>query len=460
MEVQRVACIGAGYVGGPTMAVLASKCPEIQVTVIDIDARQIEMWNSNTLPVYEQGLYEIVQQARGRNLHFSTAIFEELQNADVIFISVQTPTKIMGEGAGRACDLTYVEQSARSIAKACQGNTLRKVIVEKSTVPVRTAQAISNIIASNCEGLEFAVVSNPEFLAEGTAIQDLLNPDRVLVGGDTGWAVETIVNLYKNWVRPEKILTTSLWSSELSKICCNAMLAQRISSINSISAICEKTGADIDEVARVIGSDHRIGPAFLKTSVGFGGSCLAKDTLGLVYLCESLGLNEIAEYWMQVILMNDLQKKRFARNLVRTLMNTLRDKRVGLLGFAYKKGTADTRESAAAYVTRAILNEGAIVDIYDPKVPKEAILRELKIKEQEAQILFKSSAYKVARGVSALVICTEWEEFRSLDYERIYSIMYKPAYIFDGRNILDHDRLKKIGFIVQGIGKANFTISN
>src|SRR6187402_2404686 len=373
-----ICCIGAGYVGGPTMAMIALKCPDITVTVVDMNAARIAAWNSGTLPIFEPGLDEVVQQARGRNLFFSTDVIGQIKKSDIIFVAVNTPTKTYGVGAGRAADLRYIESVARMIAEHAESG---KIIVEKSTIPVKTADAIKSILASNAKGLKFSVLSNPEFLAEGTAVKDLLSPDRVLIGGERTpegeKAMETLGSVYARWIPRDRIITTNLWSSELSKLVANAFLAQRISSINSISALCETTGADVDEVARAIGMDSRIGPKFLKASVGFGGSCFQKDILNLVYIAKSYGLSEVDDYWEQVIIMNDHQKRRFSNNIVQTLYNTVADKKIAFLGWAFKKDTNDTRESAAIYVADDLLNEQAKIAVYDPKVSRKKILSDL-----------------------------------------------------------------------------------
>ncbi|MBA3848710.1 MAG: nucleotide sugar dehydrogenase [Opitutus sp.] len=452
----KICCIGAGYVGGPTMAMIALKCPDLEVNVVDMNAARIAAWQSDQLPIYEPGLDDVVRQARGRNLHFSTDIAAKIKSADIIFVAVNTPTKTYGVGAGRAADLRYIESVARTIAEHATGP---KIIVEKSTIPVKTADTIRTILGSNGNGLKVQVLSNPEFLAEGTAVQDLLDPDRVLIGGERtpegDKAVETLVSVYARWVPRERIITTNLWSSELSKLVANAFLAQRISSINSISALCEATGADVDEVAHAIGRDSRIGPKFLKSSVGFGGSCFQKDILNLTYLCESFGLPEVAAYWNQVVTMNDWQKKRFAARIVKELFNSVADKKVAVLGFAFKKDTNDTRESAAINVCRDLLSEHAHVCVYDPKVPAEEIQAGLLGKgAANPRLTVARSAYEACAGAHAIAVVTEWDEFRQLDYRRIFDGMPKPAFVFDGRNILDLAALRQIGFRTFGIGKA------
>ena len=437
------------------MAVIALKAPDIQVTVVDMNAARIAAWNSDTLPIYEPGLDDVVKQARGRNLFFSTDVKGTIAEADIIFVSVNTPTKTYGVGAGRAADLRYIELVARTIAEV---STTPKIIVEKSTIPVKTAETIQQILASNTTGATFQVLSNPEFLAEGTAVPDLFNPDRVLIGGERtpagDAAVEKLASVYARWVPRERIITTNLWSSELSKLVANAFLAQRISSINAISALCEATGADVDEVANAIGKDSRIGPKFLKASVGFGGSCFQKDILNLVYLCESFGLPEVATYWNQVIAMNDYQKHRFSAKIVRTLFNTVADKRIAVLGFAFKKDTNDTRESAAINVVRDLLAEHANVVVYDPKVPPAEILSDSLGKDGvNPRLTVAKSAYEAADDAHAIVIVTEWDEFKKLDYAKIYEGMHKPAFFFDGRNIVDLAKLREIGFRAHGIGR-------
>jgi UDPglucose 6-dehydrogenase len=416
----RICCIGAGYVGGPTMAMIAAKCPHIRVDVVDLNADRIAAWNSDELPIYEPGLDDLVRQARGRNLFFSTAVKECIHDSDIIFVSVNTPTKTFGVGAHKAADLRFVESVARTIAEVAESP---KIIVEKSTIPVRTAQAIQTILASSEKGVQHQVLSNPEFLAEGTAVVDLSKPDRILIGGEQTpeglAAVEALVSVYANWVPRERILTTNLWSSELSKLVANAFLAQRISSINSISALCEKTGADVDEVARAIGSDSRIGPKFLKASVGFGGSCFQKDVLNLVYLCGHFGLPEVAAYWDQVIIMNDWQKHRFAERVLRTLFNTVTGKRIAVLGFAFKKDTNDTRESAAIYICRDLLEERASISIYDPKVTIPQMCKDLAIQTDEPNVEFATSAVQAAKGAHALLVLTEWDEFRASSTSRL-----------------------------------------
>uniref|UniRef100_A0AAG5D5J1 UDP-glucose 6-dehydrogenase n=1 Tax=Anopheles atroparvus TaxID=41427 RepID=A0AAG5D5J1_ANOAO len=542
MVISKICCIGAGYVGGPTCSVMALKCPDIKITVVDRSTERIAQWNSDKLPIYEPGLDEVVRQCRNRNLFFSTDIETAIQEAELIFISVNTPTKTYGNGRGRAADLKFVEGCARMIADMSQNS---KIVVEKSTVPVRAAESIMHILKANHKpGVKYDILSNPEFLAEGTAVEDLLKPDRVLIGGEQTpegqAAIEKLCWVYEHWIPKRNIITTNTWSSELSKLAANAFLAQRISSINSLSAVCEATGADVSEVARAVGLDSRIGPKFLQASVGFGGSCFQKDILNLVYICEGLNLPEVAAYWQQVIDMNDYQKTRFSQKIIECLFNTVTDKRISILGFAFKKNTGDTRETPAIAVCKTLLDEGAQLNIYDPKVEPEQIMADLthpKVTDSpehvKRAVQIFADPYDAVRGTHALVVCTEWDEFvvchrqrrhyrhpascsvsscsyfsssssssssssdgdeqqqqrqqqqdakspasdhtpealratnrgpsptvvpfvvfpQSLNYERIYASMMKPAYIFDGRKILPHERLQQIGFHVQTIGK-------
>ena len=446
-----IGCIGAGYVGGPTMAVIAAQCPEYLVTVVDINAKRIAAWQTDDLPIYEPGLLDIVKKARGKNLVFSSDIDSAIRDADILFVSVNTPTKTFGEGAGKAADLQYWEETARNIIKASNSD---KIIVEKSTLPVRTADAMDRILNANDKGIHFEVLSNPEFLAEGTAVEDLLHPERVLIGSrETGpglKARQEIVDIYTNWVDRSKIITSNVWSAELSKLVANAFLAQRISSINSISALCEKTEADIAEVSYAIGADKRIGPKFLNSSVGFGGSCFKKDILNLVYICEHYGLSDVAEYWENVVKMNDYQIRRFVLNMVQAMFSTVARKRIVLLGFAFKADTGDTRESPAIYVAHKLLDEQAHLVITDPQALDNARVA-LKVSAQKVE--FEKDPYKASKGAHALAVLTEWEEYKKLDYRKIFDNMEKPAFIFDGRNILDHKRLFEIGFNVYPVGK-------
>jgi UDPglucose 6-dehydrogenase len=453
-----ICCIGAGYVGGPTMAMIARKCPDITVKVVDINQSRIDAWNSEALPVFEPGLLEVVKESRGRNLFFSTDVDGGIAWADLIFMCLPTPTKTYGEGAGSAADMTYIEISARRISELARGDT---IIVEKSTVPVRTAETIRRILESQKNGARFQVLSNPEFLAEGTAVADLENPDRVLIGGESSTAegakaLQTLVDVYARWVPRERIVTTNLWSSELSKLTANAFLAQRVSSINAMSALCEVTGADVDEVAAAIGKDKRIGPYFLHASVGFGGSCFQKDVLNLVYLCGAFNLPEVAEYWRQVVKMNDYQRHRFARKVLHALFSTVSGKRIAVLGFAFKRDTNDTRESSAISICRDLLEERAILAIHDPKVERAQIFRDLERKDGDSSIIICGNAFEAATGADAILILTEWEEFRSknLDYKKIFALMRKPAFLFDGRNLTNLAQMREIGFVAEGIGKG------
>ena len=452
---KHILCIGAGYVGGPTMAVIADRCPDCKVTVVDINADRIAAWNSGTLPIYEPGLEEVVNRCRGRNLFYSTDIPKGIREADIIFVSVNTPTKTFGAGAGRAADLQFLEKTARSIVEYAEND---KIVVEKSTLPVRTAQAMSRILHSNTKNLKFQIISNPEFLAEGTAIRDLENPDRVLIGGmetpEGERAVEEIAAIYAHWVPRERIITTNLWSSELTKLVSNALLAQRVSSVNSISALCEKTEANIDEVTAAAGRDSRIGPKFLKASIGFGGSCFKKDILNLVYLCGHYGLPEVAEYWEQVVRMNDFQARRFVGNMLDAMFNTVADKKIAIFGFAFKADTGDTRESPARAVCVQLLEERARLSIHDPKALGNA---KIDLADAGGDISYVYDPYEAARGAHAIAVMTEWNCFKELDYKRIFDSMEKPAFIFDGRNILDHEALYEIGFNVYPIGKKKRT---
>ncbi len=463
MKITNICCIGAGYVGGPTMAIIAQKCPSITVTVVDINEKRIAAWNDedvNKIPIYEPGLSDIVKEARGRNLFFSTEVDKEIDKADMIFISVNTPTKTYGMGKGMAADLKYIELCARQIARIAKTD---KIVVEKSTLPVRTAQALKDILENTGNGVKFQILSNPEFLAEGTAVEDLNNPDRVLIGGDLDTtegrdAMQALVDIYSNWIPSIQILTSNIWSSELSKLTANAFLAQRVSSINAMSELCEKTGADVNEVAKAVGMDSRIGSKFLQSSVGFGGSCFQKDILNLVYIAKSYGLNEVADYWEQVILMNDHQKRRFAAKIVQTLFNTVSGKKIAMLGWAFKKDTNDTRESAAIYVADYLLNEQAEVVIYDPKVTEEQIFADLEYlgnrsdSENRRLVTVVKSAKEACNEAHAVALLTEWDEFKDLNWNQIYDNMLKPAFLFDGRRLLNKTDLEEIGFDVFVIG--------
>ena len=463
MKIKNICCIGAGYVGGPTMAVIAQKCPHINVTVVDINEKRIKLWNDpdvENIPVYEPGLSKIVKEARGRNLFFSTDVDKAIDQADMIFISVNTPTKTYGIGKGMAADLKWIELCARQIAEVAKSD---KIVIEKSTLPVRTAAALKDILTSTGNGVNYQILSNPEFLAEGTAVQDLNSPDRVLIGGEIETeegkeAMQALVDIYATWVPRDRILTTNVWSSELSKLTANAFLAQRVSSINAISELCEKTGADVNEVAKAVGMDSRVGPKFLKASVGFGGSCFQKDILNLVYIARSFNLQEVADYWEQVIIMNDHQKRRFAANMVRTMYNTVAGKKIALLGWAFKKDTNDTRESAAIYVADYLLNEQAEIVVYDPKVTEDQIYSDLDYLGSRSgdasrqAVTVVDDAYEACEGAHAIAIMTEWDEFRQLDWTKIYNQMLKPAFLFDGRRLLERKSKEEIGFEFYAIG--------
>ena len=476
MKITNICCLGAGYVGGPTMAVLAQKCPHIKVTIVDLNEQRIADWNDvdlNKLPIYEPGLAEVVSETRGRNLFFSTDVETAIDAAQMIFISVNTPTKTFGSGKGMAADLKYIELCARQIAKVSKDD---KIIVEKSTLPVRTAEALKTILDLTGNGVKFQILSNPEFLAEGTAVADLHFPDRVLIGGGEDIegqnAIAALVEVYHNWVPKENILTTRVWSSELSKLTANAFLAQRVSSINAISALCEKTGADVEEVAKAIGMDSRIGSKFLKSSVGFGGSCFQKDILNLVYICQHYNLQEVAEYWLQVVKMNDYQEHRFAKNIMTTLFNTVSSKKIAFLGWAFKKDTNDTRESAAIYVADELLQDRAEIHVYDPKVTAKQVYADLEYlqanrigefvekgaflnsEEIRSLVTVHTEPYKALEKAHAIAILTEWDEFKTYDWQKIYNNMLKPAFVFDGRNIIEKDTLEKIGFSLYTIGKG------
>ena len=462
MKVNKICCIGAGYVGGPTMAVIADKNPHIDVTVVDINQKRIDAWNDedlSNLPIFEPGLDEVVGRARGRNLFFSTEVDKAIDEAQMIFISVNTPTKTYGKGKDMAADLKYVELCARQIAAVAKTD---KIVVEKSTLPVRTAQAIKTILYNTGDSVNYQILSNPEFLAEGTAITDLEQADRVLIGGENTKegqeAIQALVNIYAAWLPKDRILTTNVWSSELSKLTANAFLAQRVSSINAISELCEVTGANVNEVAKAIGMDSRIGSKFLKASVGFGGSCFQKDILNLVYIAKSLGLNAVADYWEQVIIMNNHQKVRFAEKIVSTLFNTVSGKKIAFLGWAFKKDTNDTRESAAIYVADRLIDEQANISVYDPKVKEEQMyfdldyLKTRSAEDNKKYLKVVQDPYEACKDAHAIAILTEWDEFKEYDWQQIYEGMNKPAFVFDGRMILDGDKMKEIGFKYYVIG--------
>lgn len=450
---KNILCIGAGYVGGPTMAMIAAKCPQYKITVVDVMKEKIEAWKTDDLPIYEPGLLEVVKSCRGKNLFFSTEVDECIRESEIIFISVNTPTKTFGEGAGKSADLQYWEKTARDILRASETD---KIIVERSTLPVKTAIAMERILSMNDKGLKFEVVSNPEFLAEGTAMKDLEKPDRVLIGSketESGLkARDEIVEIYANWIPRDRLITSNLMSAELSKLAANSFLAQRISSINSLSALCEKVDADILEVAHAIGKDSRIGNKFLNPSVGFGGSCFRKDILNLVYLCETFGLNEVAAYWENVVKMNEYQENRFVQTITRAMFNTITNKRIALFGFAFKANTSDTRDSAAIYVTRKLMAEKAKVVISDPKALNNA---KKDLAEYKDDIEYEPDPYKAAKNAHAIAILTEWELYKELDYKKLFDSMEKPAFIFDGRNLLDHKKLFETGFEIYPIGKPH-----
>lgn len=450
-----ILCIGAGYVGGPTMAVMADNCPDYKVIVVDMNEERINAWNSDELPIYEPGLDEVVKRARNRNLFFSTDIIAGIKEASIIFVSVNTPTKTFGAGAGKAADLQFWEKTARDIIEHSKHD---KIVVEKSTLPVRTAEAMRRILQSNTKNLNFDIISNPEFMAEGTAVTDLQTPDRVLIGAletvSGQKAMQRIKDIYLHWVPEEKIKTTNLWSSELSKLVSNAMLAQRISSVNSISALCEKTDANILEVSAAMGMDSRIGAKFLRAGIGFGGSCFKKDILNLVYLCEFYGLPEVAAYWEQVVKINEYQATRFVSKILNNMFNSVASKKIAIFGFAFKADTGDTRESPAITVSKMLLEERATLAIHDPEALKNA---KLDLADETGDISYHCDPYKTAEGAHAIVVLTDWKQFQGYDYERIFKSMEKPAFIFDGRNILDHKKLFKLGFNVFPLGQREYS---
>ncbi len=460
--INKICCIGAGYVGGPSMAVIAAHCPHLQVNVVDRNKERIDLWNSenlDNLPIYEPGLSKIISRFRGDNLHFSTDLEKNISEADMIFISVNTPTKVKGIGAGQASDLKWIESCARQIGTYAKGST---IIVEKSTLPVRTASTIKTILESyvvsnnnnESNNKNFSILSNPEFLAEGTAIDNLENPDRVLIGGEDEESILVLSEIYLNWIKKEKILTTDLWSSELSKLISNAFLAQRISSINSISALCEVTEANINNVSKAIGMDQRIGKHFLNSGPGFGGSCFQKDISNLIYICNHYGLFEVASYWEQVILINKWQQNRITRIIVDKLFGTISEKKITVLGFAFKPNTNDTRESPAINICNALLEEGCYLSIYDPKVSSNQINNALNENENSESLLISSSVYEAANGSDALIILTDWEEFFELDFKKLSRCMRAPSWIFDTRNVIDQDTAKNFGFKVWKVGNG------
>merc|ERR1712028_74588 len=468
-ETIKIACIGAGYVGGSTMAMMAWKCPNIIVTCLDLNEARIAAWNSDELPIHEPGLLPIVQEVRGTRLFFKgpDGSFDAIAEADIIFVCVNTPTKSCGVGAGKAADLTYWEKAARGIAPALRSVPGKlRVVVEKSTVPVHTADAVAAVLEA--EGVEHvAVPSNPEFLAEGTAIKDLTFPDRVLIGGASDAngqkAVALLASIYEQWVPKEQVCRTNVWSAELAKLIANAMLAQRVSSINTVAQLCEETGADVGEVARIVGLDSRIGPKFLNPSIGFGGSCFQKDILNLIYICECKGLMEVAEYWHQVIKINDLQRTRFSKKVIESMFNTISGKKIAMFGFAFKKDTGDTRETSSMYVARELLQEQCLLTIQDEQVT-ESLIREdvgqvcsdLDIKPDLDKLLTTCECpYEAAADAHAVLICTEWDQYKTLDYQRIFDSMKRPAYIFDGRRMINAEELQAIGFKTYVIGQPD-----
>ena len=446
MNKKELCCIGAGYVGGPTMAVIASKCSNLKITVVDSNKGRINAWNGplDKLPIYEPGLKKIINNVRGENLFFSHEVEKAVKNSEIIFIAVNTPTKTSGQGMGMAADLTNVKKCAELIAKLSESD---KIIVEKSTAPVGTGKEIKSVLNQINKKNKFQVISNPEFLAEGTAINDLLNPDRVLIGGEKtiegNKAVNIIADIYKEWIPENKIIKTNIWSSELSKLASNAFLAQRISSINSLSALCEKTGAKIDEVAKAVGMDSRIGSKFLKSSVGFGGSCFKKDILNLVYLCKYFKLDEVAEYWENVIKINDFQKQRFSFKIIESLKEVKNKPRVSILGWAFKKDTNDSRESSSIDVVKKLLENGIEVNIFDPMVSKETILKDLDSLSKSNLLGVKVSPTLETSLIGSYGICilTEWEEFKEVDFYKVTSKLVKPILFIDGRNIINLDSI-------------------
>ncbi len=462
IQIKKICCIGAGFVGGPTMAVFADKCPQINIEIVDINQERINNWNStdlDNLPIFEPGLSSIIKRVRGSNLRFSTNVNSAIEEADMIFISVNTPIKNSGIGAGQSSDLRWVEACARQIRDVAKGHT---IVVEKSTLPVRTAKTIKEILNSYSiknknKNQSFSVLSNPEFLAEGTAIENLENPDRVLIGGDDEESINVLKNLYLNWVQPNKIICTNLWSSELSKLAANAFLAQRISSINSISSLCEATGADIKEVGIAIGTDTRIGEKFLKPGPGFGGSCFKKDILNLVYLCNYFGLFEVAEYWNNVVKINEFQKQRIYQLVVEKLYGNLFEKKIAILGFAFKANTNDTRESPSIDICKNLINEGAFLKIHDYKVSENSISKEIckpfKGKElTENNWSFTENIYEATSDVDAIIILTEWEGYKEVNWQKIVNNTRKPAWIFDTRIILDPKDIKSLDINLWQLG--------
>jgi len=460
-RVENVCCIGAGYVGGPTMAVLAKNCPNLKIKVADLNKERIKRWNDkdlSNLPVFEPGLAEVIQSTRNKNLFFTSNVDESIRKADMIFLSVNTPTKIRGLGAGKASDLKWIEACAREIALKAEGHT---IVVEKSTVPVKTAETIKTILYETHSSKEktFSVLSNPEFLAEGTAINDLQNPDRVLIGGEDFESIELLNNIYQNWIPENKIIKTNIWSSELSKLISNAFLAQRVSSINSVASLCEVTGADVKQVSKAIGSDTRIGKKFLQSGPGFGGSCFQKDILNLVYLCEYYGLHKEASYWENVIVINNWQRDRIYEIIVSKLFGNLTNKKITILGFAFKANTNDTRESSAISICKNLLKEGAHLFIHDPKVSKISILEELDLpldkdseEKRNKQFTYCESLKEAFIDSHAIVILTDWDQYKDLEWKSISQVMRKPAWVFDTRTILNKEMIISTGINYWGVG--------
>ena len=466
-SIKNICCIGAGYVGGPTMAVFAKNCPHIEFEVVDINKERIRAWNSkdlSNLPVFEPGLSEIIKIVRDRNLIFSTDLNNSIRKADMIFISVNTPIKKTGLGAGETSDLRWVESCARQISEIAENHT---IVVEKSTLPVKTAQTIKDILLSSESGIKtksFSVLSNPEFLAEGTAISDLEAPDRVLIGGDDKHAMKALNDIYLNWIPQEKLIFTNLWSSELSKLTANAFLAQRISSINSISAICEVTGADVNEVSNAIGKDSRIGYKFLQSGPGFGGSCFKKDILNLVYLSKYYGLNEVANYWRSVVEINTWQQTRVYEVIVKKLFGNLSNKKIAILGFAFKKNTNDTRESPSIAICKNLLNEGAFLSIHDVKVTKEIIENDLfespsiydkNVCLNKPNLEFQPNLYDAIKNADAVVLLTEWEVYKNIDWECVSKNVRKPFWIFDTRSLIKDKNIHNLGLNIWQLGNGS-----
>lgn len=467
MKVKNICCIGAGFVGGPTMAVIAIQCPEINVYVVDHNNEKINLWNHSNLdmlPVYEPGLKEIIEKTRNKNLFFSSEVEKYINESEMIFIAVNTPTKQNGEGKGMAADLTNIEKCAKIISEVSKDD---KIVIEKSTLPVRTAEKLKQILNRDSK-IKFEILSNPEFLAEGTAIKDLYKSNRVLIGSeDTKSAKEAVIKLceiYERWIPKEKILLTNIWSSELSKLASNAFLAQRISSINSLSAFCEKTGAKIQEVSSAIGRDIRIGDKFLNASIGFGGSCFKKDILNLVYLSNYYGLYEVGEYWHQVLKINDYQKSRFLNKILQSLENRIVNSKIVLMGWSFKKNTNDSRESASIYLAIELIKKGAYIIVVDPLSNISRIKNDLtdflKLEDFEDyssnefidKITYSTNCFEASKNADAIVISTEYDEFKSYKWDEVYSVVNKPALMFDGRILLNKQKMKKIGFNIYQIG--------